>query len=286
MNKKEFFEELNEYLVGVSNKDREELLQDYEEHFKVGKKKKRSERDIIKSLGEPKQIAREIRAELYSSEKTELKSEAIETWVAAKQFSRHLFNEAKDKISDAIHSDGGKKRDDKTAKVILIGLIVLVVLLIFNGSFLKIILLGTLGYFIFRYFQEHPSSGKSHSKIKAKNKKITKRNISPLGVVASIAFNLLFFVWFWISVLSIIFSIFIVSFAIIISAGALIALAVFALITHNNPVIKDILFAGLFAGFGTLILGSLAIDLSGWLVKMFFRLTKKYIELNNWVIRK
>ena len=43
MNKKEFFKELNEYLIGINKKEKKDILQDYEEHFKIGKKKKRTE---------------------------------------------------------------------------------------------------------------------------------------------------------------------------------------------------------------------------------------------------
>lgn len=107
MKKKEFLEELNEYLVCISKNDKEEIINDYEEHFEIGKKKKRSEADIIKSLGDPKKIAREVRNEL--SKKNELKSEAIEVWVEIKKFSKHVFNEIVTGIKKIIHNN--KKRN-------------------------------------------------------------------------------------------------------------------------------------------------------------------------------
>ena len=79
MKKQEFLEELEEYLVGIPSNEKEEIMQDYEEHFKIGKKKKRNEGEIVKTLGEPKEIAREMRMTFSSSKKSELKSEAIET---------------------------------------------------------------------------------------------------------------------------------------------------------------------------------------------------------------
>lgn len=64
MKKKKFIEELRKNLKFLKKEDLEEILGDYEEHFRVGKKKKRSEVEIARSLGNPKEIAKEIREEL------------------------------------------------------------------------------------------------------------------------------------------------------------------------------------------------------------------------------
>ena len=62
--KKQFMETLKQNLKGISKEDKKEIIEDYEAHFIVGKKKKRKESEIAKSLGNPKQIARQARVEL------------------------------------------------------------------------------------------------------------------------------------------------------------------------------------------------------------------------------
>ena len=67
MNKKQFMQELKKNLKGLSKEDKEEILEDYEAHFTIGKKKKRKESEIAKSLGNPKQIAKQAKLELLVS---------------------------------------------------------------------------------------------------------------------------------------------------------------------------------------------------------------------------
>ncbi|KGA97190.1 hypothetical protein AJ85_08350 [Alkalihalobacillus alcalophilus ATCC 27647 = CGMCC 1.3604] len=55
-----FMEQLEQELMSVPEKEREEILVDYEEHFYIGREKGRSEEDIIKGLGSPKKVAKEI----------------------------------------------------------------------------------------------------------------------------------------------------------------------------------------------------------------------------------
>jgi len=64
MNKKEFLKELKDHLKGLSEEDIKEILEDYGEHFRVGKNKKRKESEIAKSLGDPVEIARDAKKEL------------------------------------------------------------------------------------------------------------------------------------------------------------------------------------------------------------------------------
>jgi uncharacterized membrane protein len=64
MNRKQFMETLKSNLKGISREDKKEILEDYEEHFKIGKKKKRKESEIAKALGNPKQIAKQAKVEL------------------------------------------------------------------------------------------------------------------------------------------------------------------------------------------------------------------------------
>jgi len=72
--KKKFMEELKKNLKGLSKEDKEEIIEDYEAHFLIGKKKKRKESEIAKSLGDPKQIAKQAKVELLVSKAEKTKS--------------------------------------------------------------------------------------------------------------------------------------------------------------------------------------------------------------------
>jgi uncharacterized membrane protein len=61
MNKKDFFEQLREELKTLPQSEVDEIISDYEEHFEIGKIKKRSEKEIIEKLGDPTIIAKEFR---------------------------------------------------------------------------------------------------------------------------------------------------------------------------------------------------------------------------------
>lgn len=74
INKKKFMDELKRNLKGLSKEDREEIIEDYEEHFEIGKKKKRKENEIAKSLGNPKQIAKQAKVELLVTKAEDEKS--------------------------------------------------------------------------------------------------------------------------------------------------------------------------------------------------------------------
>ncbi|MBT3463965.1 DUF1700 domain-containing protein [archaeon] len=280
MNKKEFFKELNEYLIGINKKEKKDILQDYEEHFKIGKKKKRTESQIVKSLGEPKQIAREIRAESANSEKTEIKSEAIETFVAAKKLSIHLFNEAKNKVDNLLQ----EKKDSNASTIIVGALVIAAIIILLKNTFLFFLVIVIFGFYMF----SKDSKEKNISIKDNKSKKVTneiKENSFP-RLLISITFNLLFFIWFWISIFAVVLSFFIVSFSILLSSALIIAFMVFALIKHSSYIINDILYSGLFSGIGLVILSGLMMNLSNWCLKYFFIITKKYIELNSRFVRK
>jgi len=83
MNKKEFMSELKKNLKGLSKEDREEIIEDYGEHFDIGKKRKRKESEIAKSLGKPKQLAKQAKVELLVSKAEKKKS--------VKNISRAIF---------------------------------------------------------------------------------------------------------------------------------------------------------------------------------------------------
>lgn len=57
MNKEEFLREIEKSLDKISEKERAEILYDYEEHFMIGKENGKSEEEICLELGSPKEIA-------------------------------------------------------------------------------------------------------------------------------------------------------------------------------------------------------------------------------------
>ena len=62
MDKKTFINELRQGLKGLPKEEINDIIADYEEHFAVGKKKKRTEAAIAKSLGKPKDLAKQLKA--------------------------------------------------------------------------------------------------------------------------------------------------------------------------------------------------------------------------------
>lgn len=57
MNKEEFLREIEKALDKISEKERAEILYDYEEHFMIGKENGKTEEEICLELGSPKEIA-------------------------------------------------------------------------------------------------------------------------------------------------------------------------------------------------------------------------------------
>lgn len=105
MRRQEFIKELRENLFGLSEEDINEIVEDYEEHFKIGKKKKRKESEIAKSLGNPKEIAREAKKELIG-DKSPIKEGLREVWINLKATSKEAYKTLKNII---------KKNDSKTS---------------------------------------------------------------------------------------------------------------------------------------------------------------------------
>ena len=122
MKKKEFMQELKEHLVGLPEEDVKEILEDYEEHFRMGKKKKRKEEEIAKSLGKPKEIAREARRELRKAKEISFEEEAIEFWVRTKRLGKKVWKNIEREIPKALESIDDlfkkkkKKKKRKTSK--------------------------------------------------------------------------------------------------------------------------------------------------------------------------
>lgn len=63
----EFLETLNSLLSRVPEKERQEMLYDYQEHFEIGCADGRSEKELAEELGDPNVIARELLADYLIS---------------------------------------------------------------------------------------------------------------------------------------------------------------------------------------------------------------------------
>lgn len=70
MNKEQFLTELDVALKYISAEERQDILQDFEEHFAVGREEGKTEEEIAAGLGSPQQIAKEMLAS-YHIEKVE-----------------------------------------------------------------------------------------------------------------------------------------------------------------------------------------------------------------------
>ncbi|MCP4180121.1 MAG: DUF1700 domain-containing protein [bacterium] len=66
MTEKQFLTILKKNLRGLSEEDRREILEDYVEHFRIGRDAGKSEDDISESLGNPAQIGKISRMELLA----------------------------------------------------------------------------------------------------------------------------------------------------------------------------------------------------------------------------
>ncbi|GCD10283.1 HAAS signaling domain-containing protein [Clostridium tagluense] len=70
MNKNEFMKELSRNLSNVPEEEKQDISTDYDEYFAIGIEQGRSEENIALSLGEPKTIAKQLRAN-YMIEKAQ-----------------------------------------------------------------------------------------------------------------------------------------------------------------------------------------------------------------------
>ena len=65
MNKKEFLESLRNQLKNIPKEEVDEILQDYRDHITIGMENGRNEEELIKSLGDPKEIAKQLNANYH-----------------------------------------------------------------------------------------------------------------------------------------------------------------------------------------------------------------------------
>ncbi|HLR67677.1 HAAS signaling domain-containing protein [Virgibacillus alimentarius] len=62
MNKEQFLNQLDKSLKNLSQKERKDIIRDFEEHFAFGQQEGKTEEEIAASLGQPNQIAKELLA--------------------------------------------------------------------------------------------------------------------------------------------------------------------------------------------------------------------------------
>lgn len=62
MKKKDFLKQLRQHLKHLQKEELDEVLADYEEHIDIGVSEGRSEKEVIKTLGTPKTIAKHVTA--------------------------------------------------------------------------------------------------------------------------------------------------------------------------------------------------------------------------------
>lgn len=62
MNKEEFLKTLEDSLLSFPEGEKKEILYDYEEHFRIGFEKGKTEEELINELGEPQDIANQYRS--------------------------------------------------------------------------------------------------------------------------------------------------------------------------------------------------------------------------------
>ena len=75
MSREKFLESLRNQLKNIPNEEIEEILQDYRDHITIGMENGRNEEELIKSLGDPKEIAKQLNAN-YHIKNAETKTSA------------------------------------------------------------------------------------------------------------------------------------------------------------------------------------------------------------------
>jgi uncharacterized membrane protein len=68
MNKKDYINKLSSYLGGIPVEERQDVISDFEEHFKEGLAEGRTEEEIADSLGDPRALANQFKASILVSQ--------------------------------------------------------------------------------------------------------------------------------------------------------------------------------------------------------------------------
>lgn len=92
MNKEEYLEKLTKLLKDMPKDDREDILSDYKEHFRIGLENGRTEEELSRALGDPKTVAKQINVEymINKAENEQSASNVIEAMLATAGLG--LFN--------------------------------------------------------------------------------------------------------------------------------------------------------------------------------------------------
>ena len=92
MNKNEFLDQLSANLKGISREDEQDILGDFIEHFKIGLEEGRTEEDLAASLGNPKVLAKQLRADILVKKAEEEASATNITRAVFASFGLGFFN--------------------------------------------------------------------------------------------------------------------------------------------------------------------------------------------------
>lgn len=92
MNKKEFLSTLKNQLRKLEKEELDEIIKDYEDHIEIGIKKGRKEKEIIHALGDPKTIAKQIKADYHITKAEEKFSAANMARAVYATIGLGLFN--------------------------------------------------------------------------------------------------------------------------------------------------------------------------------------------------
>lgn len=92
MNKEQFLEQLSGHLRKLSEEEQNDILYDYKEHFQVGIEEGKTEEQIVKELGSPRVIAKEILASSRLDEMTKDPSASNISRVVMAAVGLSLFN--------------------------------------------------------------------------------------------------------------------------------------------------------------------------------------------------
>lgn len=144
MNKEEFLDILKDYLKGhFSAYEIDDILRDYEEFFINGKLEGKSEEEVAKGLGSPKQVATELIREMKGSVGEE--NYAKENIDTIKKSVLRVFNKTKSKSKEFLNSDAIVKGNISSFTVKLI-IVCLTLMLIFPiGTIIMTLILIGIG---------------------------------------------------------------------------------------------------------------------------------------------
>jgi len=92
MNKSEYIKKLSSYLGRIPEDEKQDVINDFEEHFKEGLLEGRTEEDISDSLGDPKVLANQLRASILLNEAEKTTSAANITRAVFATLGMGVFN--------------------------------------------------------------------------------------------------------------------------------------------------------------------------------------------------